>query len=495
VNDDRRAGAPPPAGHADGIPSSAAHREPLGLEALGLLASGIAHDFNNILAAVRGNAGLARDALADPTPDVAAARDDLVEVERAVERASALVRQLLAFGRRQVRAPEPLDLNRLVRDGATLLRVLVGEEIRLSLRLDPEVPPVHADRSQVEQVVMNLVLNGRDAIVEAGEVGPGAAGPGEVGAGAAGAGPAGAGGVGTLTITTEVASVAAADVRRSGVPAAGLYVRLSVRDDGAGMSEETRQRIFEPFFTTKSPDRGTGLGLAAVWGIVRQSGGGISVESAPGEGSDFAVYLPVAVPRPRTQAGASTDHAAAAGASTAGGAAVGGVATVAGEGGGAAGVGTTTEGGPDRAAPPVGVSTVLLAEDDHAVRRVAARILRNAGFRVLEAGDGRSALALWRAHAGEVGVLIADVRMPQLRGDDLAAAVLIEAPQLPVVLMTGFAEEPTGVGVSAATGQPVPPSVRLLPKPFAAAELLARVHEALAAAPGPGGAVAGVVGA
>jgi nitrogen-specific signal transduction histidine kinase len=441
--------AVPPSSRAASAGAPVPPRDPLGLEALGLLASGIAHDFNNILAAVRGNAGLARDALSGPTPDVAAARDDLVEVERAVERASALVRQLLAFGRRQARAPEPLDLNRLVRDAATLLRVLVGEEVRLTLRLDAEVPPVHADRSQVEQVLMNLVLNGRDAIAEARAAG-------------GAAGPAG----GALTITTEVESVAGADVRRTGVPAAGPYVRLAVRDDGAGMSDATRGRIFEPFFTTKAPDRGTGLGLAAVWGIVRQSGGGIYVESEPGKGSTFSVYLPVAVPRraPATEAPAH------------------------------AGAGTSTTG------PRATTTTVLLAEDDHAVRRVAARILRNAGYRVLEAGDGRSALALWRAHATEVDALVADVRMPQLRGDDLAAAVLAEAPHLPVVLMTGFAEEPTALGAAPAPpapsgGSATGPAVRLLAKPFAAAELLGRLGDALAAAPRPGGAVAGGVGA
>jgi len=411
-----------------------AAREPLGLEALGLLASGIAHDFNNILAAVRGNVGLARDALAGPTPDVAAARDDLAEVDRAVERASALVRQLLAFGRRQARAPEPLDLNGLVREAATLLRVLVGEEVRLTLRLPPEMPPVHADRSQVEQVLMNLVLNGRDAIVEAAEGGRPASG-------------------GALTIATDIESVARTDLRRTGVPAPGTYVRLTVRDDGAGMDDTTRARIFEPFFTTKSPDRGTGLGLAAVWGIVRQSGGGISVESVPGEGSTFAVYLPIAVPhaRPVTPAARPGVGIEVPGPSAGGG-----------------------------AAPGV---TVLLAEDDHAVRRVAARILRNAGYRVLEAGDGRSALALWRAHMPHVDVLVADVRMPQLRGDDLAAAVRAESVHFPVVLMTGFAEEPTAPGGEPAAEPAAVPSVRLLAKPFAAVDLLTCVTDALAAAP------------
>jgi CheY-like chemotaxis protein len=377
---------------------------------------------------VRGNAGLARDALSGPTPDVAAARDDLVEVERAVERASALVRQLLAFGpaagaRARTARPQPAGARR--RDAAARAR---GREVRLTLRLDPEVPPVHADRSQVEQVLMNLVLNGRDAIAEARAAG------GE-------ARPAG----GALTITTEVESVAGADVRRTGVPAAGPYVRLAVRDDGAGMSDATRARIFEPFFTTKAPDRGTGLGLAAVWGIVRQSGGGIYVESEPGKGSTFSVYLPVAVPR-RSQAPEAPAHAAEA--------PFGAVPAVP----EAAPHGATSRTGPTGpAGPRPTTTTVLLAEDDHAVRRVAARILRNAGYRVLEAGDGRSALALWRAHATEVEALVADVRMPQLRGDDLAAAVLAEAPHLPVVLMTGFAEEPTALGVA-----PVPRAGRLL---------------------------------
>ncbi len=451
MSDDRDVG---PSSPVPGVP----FREPLGLEALGLLASGIAHDFNNILAAVRGNAGLARDALSGPAPDIGAARDDLAEVERAVDRATALVRQLLAFGRRQPRAPEPLDLNRLVRDAATFLRALVGEEIRLVVRLSPEVPPVHADRSQVEQVLMNLALNGRDAIAEAGE--------------ARDAGRRG----GSLTITTDVESVGPAELRRTGVPAAGTYVRLTVHDDGAGMSETTRARIFEPFFTTKPPDRGTGLGLAAVWGIVRQSGGGIGVESALGAGSMFSVFLPIAVPRARPSGADGTGAVVGAGSE-----ASAGRGRVAPE---------RVEGRGERGRTVV---TVLLAEDDHAVRRVAARILRNAGYRVLEAGDGRSALALWRANAAEVDVLVADVRMPQLRGDELAAAVHAEAARLPVVLMTGYAEEPTaGAGES---GQRWSPPVRLLAKPFAADELLGRVSEVLADAPRSGGAVAGGVAA
>ncbi len=446
---------------AGGAPAVAAPgRDALGLESLGLLASGIAHDFNNILAAVRGNVGLAREALAGPRPDVTNALDDLTEVERAVERATALVRQLLAFGRRQARTPEPLDLNRLVREAAALLRVLVGDDARLTLRLAPDTPDVLADRSQLEQVLMNLVLNGRDAIADAGGAAEGGGGAGHH------VGPAERRG-GTLLIATDIESIAPGDVRRAGVPGPGPYVRLTVRDDGAGMDEKTRARIFEPFFTTKAPDRGTGLGLAAVWGIVRQTGGGIAVESAPGQGSAFSVYLPVAAPprAPRVP-DAALDGSAADG---------------------PAGDAAARADGPARRAPVFGAGnrTVLLAEDDHAVRRVAARILRNAGYRVLEAGDGRSALALWRAHAAEAHVLVSDVRMPQLRGDEVAAAVHAEAPEFPVVFMTGFAEEPTGLR----TGDRMAARcVRVLPKPFAADELLARVGEVLDAA----GAEAGV---
>jgi signal transduction histidine kinase len=167
TDDNHGPGAARPAGALPGAPSGVPTRDAVGLEALGLLASGIAHDFNNILAAVRGNVGLAREALSGLEPDVVTAHADLAEVELAVARASALVRQLLAIGRRQARAPEPLDLNTLVRDAAAMLRMLMGEEIRVALRLPPSLPPAYADRSQVEQVLMNLALNGRDAIVDA----------------------------------------------------------------------------------------------------------------------------------------------------------------------------------------------------------------------------------------------------------------------------------------------------------------------------------------
>jgi CheY-like chemotaxis protein len=266
-----------------------------------------------------------------------------------------------------------------------------------------------------------------------------------------------------------VEQVGAADVARAGVSAPGDYVVLTVSDDGVGMSEATRTRIFEPFFTTKAPDRGTGLGLAAAWGIVRQSGGGIRVDSAPGEGSTFVVYLPTAArgawpvgvfPLDASLLGdvpAAVDGAAPNGAS------------------------------PPRAAPglPADVLgrtaasyTVLLAEDDHAVRRMTGRILRNAGYRVLEAGDGLGALSLWQTYGDEIDVMVADVRMPHLRGDALAEVVRVERPGFPVVLVTGFAEEPSGPALE---GEGSPRGVAVLAKPFAAADLLAHVTAAIAA--------------
>jgi signal transduction histidine kinase/FixJ family two-component response regulator len=457
VGDSRRAPALVTVLHADRTADSAeARRAQERLDALGLFAGGIAHDFNNVLSIIRCNAEFARESLESRTPDVRGAIADVTEVERASERATALVRQLLAFGRRQPRDPKRIDLNTVVRDAVSLFRVSVGAEIQVVLRLAPELPPAHADRSQVEQVLMNLVFNARDAIVEA----------------MATRGADGSVRPGVLTITTTAEHVDLDAVARTGVPNAGHYVRLDVRDTGVGMTEATRARIFEPFFTTKPVGGGTGLGLAATWGIVVQSGGSIRVETERLAGSTFRVYFPIAtsndgaeetiaavtVPRPPLPMPAATPSAPR---------------------------GDALEGG---------ARTVLLAEDDHAVRRVASRILRNAGYRVLEAGDGGSALDLWRTHAQEVDVLVADVRMPRLRGDALAALVIAERADLPVVLMTGFGDEPVGIPSSAANGGQGTglTAVAPLAKPFAAAELLGRVALALDPSATPADASAGV---
>ncbi|AHG93853.1 PAS sensor protein (plasmid) [Gemmatirosa kalamazoonensis] len=429
----------------DPVPDAAVVGERL--ESLGMLAGGIAHDFNNVLAVVRGNLEFARDALEEQVPDVRTALADLHAVERAAERATSLVRQLLAFGRMQTRSPESLDLNAVVRDVLPLLRLSVGGEIPVQPHPAPSLPRVVADRTQIEQVLMNLVVNARDAVVEAVSQSE-AEGSAE-------------GTVHRITISTTYATLDDAGAGRVGVPRAGEYVCVSVTDTGIGMTEETRARIFEPFFTTKSVDRGTGLGLAAAWGMVRQSGGAIHVETRYGAGSTFAVYLP-SITSPAIDGDAdrngdlpSRDPSERARA--------------------------VRERGPAR-------RTVLLAEDDHAVRRVTARILRGAGYRVLEAGDGAGALELWRAYGSEIDALVADMRMPRLGGESLARIVATEQPGFPVVLMTGGAGGGNGHGergagsaahteVLAARAGDVPP----LEKPFAAASLLDRLAALLPA--------------
>lgn len=455
------------------------------LEALGLLAGGVAHDFNNILAVIRANVELARGALDGRPPDVPVALSDLAEVDRAVERASELVRQLLAFGRRQRLTPEALDLNAVMRETLALVRVLVGDAVQVHVRPAADLPRVRADRPQIEQVLVSLVLNGRDAIADAAER------------------------AGTLTVTTRAADVTPDDAVQLGVARPGRYACLQVRDDGIGMDAATRARIFEPFFTTKAVDRGAGLGLAATWGIVRQSGGAIHVASEPGIGSTFTVYLPATevgsepthatVPPSATEA-LGTDSAAVPRVSSAppslllhnGGASPSSPASTARPAFRLDDVRGTDARGDFVAG--LGV-TVLLAEDDHAVRRATSRILRGAGYQVLEAGDGRSALALWRARAREIDVLLADLRMPHLRGDALARAVRTDQPGFPVVLMTGFGEEPllqrafvdghaTDSGDAAADVFAGPLDVPVLAKPFAVAELLGRVAASLAAVRG-----------
>ncbi len=436
------------------------------LEALGLLAGGVAHDFNNILAVIRANVELARDALRGRPPDVPVALSDLGEVDRAVERASELVRQLLAFGRRQRLAPEPLDLNVVMRETLALVRVLVGDTVQIVVRPAHGLPRVRADRPQVEQVLVSLVLNGRDAIVDAlSRAGTAERGPG--------APPV----AGTLIVATRLAEVPADDVARLGVPRAGRYACLQVRDDGIGMDAATRARIFEPFFTTKTVDRGAGLGLAATWGIVRQSGGGIHVDSEPGLGSSFTVYLP------------APEEAALAAPDAASGTPVDPPPTATPPQSTPAVLPVRADDARGSGARDVSALTVLLAEDDHAVRRATSRILRGAGYQVLEAGDGRSALALWQARAREVDVLVADLRMPHLRGDALARAIRADRPELPVVFMTGFGEEPF-LHIVPDDGHVTPPrpdgevelvDVPVLAKPFGAADLLGHVAASLAA--------------
>jgi PAS domain S-box-containing protein len=389
--------------------SEEAQRQGQKLEAVGRLAGGIAHDFNNLLTAIRSYTEL----LLDDERLGAEPRGDVEEIQKAADRAAALVRQLLAFSRRQPVRPALLEVDAVVRDTEALLRRLIGAEFVLAVVPGAPGARVRVDRAQIEQVLFNLVLNARDAMPDGG----------------------------TITVSTAV---------RAGEGAGGAgpadAVELTVRDTGVGMDEATRARIFEPFFTTKAPGVGTGLGLATVYGAVQQAGGRVAVESAPGAGTTFRVLLPRADERAAVPAPPATPGETA---------------------------GERPPPGPPPAPAP---DWVLLADDEAALRSAAARVLRRAGHTVLEADDGEAALALWQRHRGEIGLLLTDVRMPRLNGVALAERIRADAPELPVVLMTAFADE-----LVARAERSLPDAPRVA-KPFEVRALVEAVEAALARA-------------
>jgi PAS domain S-box-containing protein len=374
------------------------------MEAVGQLAGGIAHDFNNLLTAILGSTELllAGTAAADPR------REDVQEISRAAHRAAGLVRQLLAFSRKQVMLPRLVNLNSIVREMGGMLTRVVGERIALRLDLEPTLGPVTADPGQLEQVIANLGVNARDAM------------------------PGG----GTLTIATANVSgpgVAAGD---GVLPPGGPLVALIVRDTGTGMDENVLAHLFEPFFTTKELGRGTGLGLATVYGIVRQSGGQIQVVSRPGEGSTFTVYFPRSEPAART----GTPQA------------------------------------PAEAPAPGGSETVLVVEDEEAVRHLVCRVLRGKGYSVLEAPHAEAALAAADATGDPIHLLLTDIVMPGLGGPALAARLMAGRPELRVLFITGYAPE------AVERRDDLADAGGLLEKPFSADQLARKVREVLAAA-------------
>jgi two-component system cell cycle sensor histidine kinase/response regulator CckA len=337
------------------------------MEAVGLLASGIAHDFNNLLTVICGYSEFLRDGL-PPGPQ----RSDAEEVIRAASRATALTSQLLAFSRKQVLLPTRLDVNELVANVSTLLKRLLGDHIELTTAFDPMLPAVRADAGQLEQVLINLVVNARDAI------------------------PGG----GRITITTATVQFDAnATIQRVGAKA-GAYVELVVSDTGAGMDQKTKDRLFEPFFTTKAPGKGTGLGLAAVHGIVTQSGGYVAVESEPLHGTSFKVYLPAAEPG---------DEAPPVAAS--------------------------------REQPAGGSASVLIVEDEQPIRTLARTILKRAGYRVLEASTVTDAEALFDREPGGIDLLVTDVSLPDGNGPALFRRLSAKRPWLRVLYMSGYADD------------------------------------------------------
>jgi PAS domain S-box-containing protein len=372
------------------------------MEAIGSLAGGVAHDFNNLLSVIRISTTFALESL---TPEQCvgdqSTRSDLQEITQATERAVALTRQLLAFGRKQVLQPVALSLNRVASGLEKMLRRILGEDIDLVLALAPDLGIVQADPGQLEQVLMNLVVNARDAMPRGGR----------------------------LTIETSNVEI---DEGHAAV-APGSHVQLSVTDTGCGMSEQTMARIFEPFFTTKDKGKGTGLGLPTAYGILKQSGGGISVESQPGRGTTFRIYL-----RRERSAGAV--------------AAAGPLA------------------GPHRVG---GNETILLVDDEPGLRHVAKRILDASGYTVLTAGTGDHAMSASGGHAGDLHLLLTDVVMPGMSGRGLAQELSRARPNLKVLYMSGYTDD-----VIANHGV-LDAGTHLIGKPFTASELTRKVREVL----------------
>jgi two-component system cell cycle sensor histidine kinase/response regulator CckA len=371
------------------------------MEAVGRLAGGVAHDFNNLLTAIRGNAELL---LADIPPD-SQSREDVEEIRRAADRAAALTRQLLAFSRRQVLQPRLLDLNQSVAEMQRMLRRLLGEDVELATRLDPHLRRVRADPAQVEQVILNLAVNARDAMPHGGVV----------------------------MVCTSNMELGEELRRRYAYVVPGQYVLLEVGDTGHGMDRETLEMAFEPFFTTKPTGKGTGLGLSMVYGIVKQSGGYVWIDSEAGRGTRVRVYLPVA-------RGAAEEE----------------------------------EGPLPTPAPRArGRGTVLLVEDEETVRRIAERVLARGGYDVLTAAEGAEAMALSRQHSGVIQVLVTDLVMPRMSGSDLARRLMAERPGIRVLFISGYDRD------AARTAGPLEPGTDFIEKPFSPEVLLERVGRLL----------------
>jgi two-component system, cell cycle sensor histidine kinase and response regulator CckA len=369
------------------------------IESVGRLAGGIAHDFNNLLTAILGYTELLLGSRPDGDPD----RADLEEIQRAGQRAAALTQQLLAFGRKQVLLPKDVDINQVVSSMQAMLARLIREDVTLTCALADAPAMVRVDPAQIEQVIVNLVLNARDALPSGGQ------------------------------IRIEVARVPRARVDIAADPhhAAAEYIRLRIVDNGVGIPEEARAHLFEPFFTTKEFGKGTGLGLASVYGIVRQSNGSIAVESQQGSGTTFTIHLPAVVAtRP--------------------------VVT------------------PAAARPPLsnGCETILLVEDEDSVRVIVAAVLRRSGYNVLETSTPVAAAEIFDRHSRDIDLLLTDVVMPGMNGPALARELLKTRSDLRVLYISGYADVAIEIDQDN-------PSVGFLSKPFPASTLIGRVRELL----------------
>jgi two-component system, cell cycle sensor histidine kinase and response regulator CckA len=370
------------------------------MEAVGVLAGGIAHDFNNLLTVIGGYSRFVLDQLRPGDPMA----DQLEEIEKAANRAAMLTRQLLAFSSRQMLQPKVLDLNAVVADIETMIRRLISESIEFRTELEPGLGRVRADPSQIDQVIMNLVVNARDAMPDGGR----------------------------LTIATRDLELDAPAASRRPMIEAGRYALLTVSDTGHGMDAETRKHLFEPFFTTKGLGRGTGLGLATTYGIVRQSGGHITVDSELGRGATFNIYLPVV----------DETHEPA-------------------------------QPAPALEAASAGKGTILLVEDEPALLAMARQALAGQGYTVLTAADGEHALEVAGGQRGAIDLLLTDVVMPRLGGRELARRLETLRPGMRVLYMSGYAD-----GQLAHEGV-LEAGLEVLQKPFTPRALLRSVRDSL----------------
>jgi len=370
------------------------------LESLGRLAGGIAHDFNNLLTVINGYSELLMQGLDVQNP----LRHGLAEIQNAGARGAELTQQLLAFSRKQVAQLRPLNVNGLIRESEGMLKRVIGEDVRLIVALDPAAGTIKGDRGQIHQVLMNLVVNGREAMPHGG----------------------------TLTIETRNVYLGPSLQEEPCGPGVRPFLLLRIGDTGVGIDARTRQHLFEPFFTTKHISKGTGLGLSTVFGIVTQSGGHVSVDSEPGHGSVFSVYLP---------------HLA--------------------------GTARQDSAGGLRCGPPKGSGAVLVVEDQEEVRKLTCMILRDLGYDVLEAADGGEALALAERHGQPIRLLLSDVIMPGMNGRQLAAELTASHPQMKVMFMSGYTDR-----IMSEDGV-LDNAVAFLEKPFTPDKLVEMVHRVL----------------
>jgi PAS domain S-box-containing protein len=375
------------------------------MEAVGRLAGGVAHDFNNVLTVVKSFSEFLLEDLDKLDPR----RSDVEEIAKAADRAAALTRKLLAFSRKQVMRPEPLDLNAIVVGMEKMLQRVIGDGVRIATELDPQLLAIEADPSSIEQVLLNLAVNARDAMLDGG----------------------------TLTIRTSNQTLERTDAAWGIQP--GRYAMLIVSDTGHGMDIATQARVFEPFFTTKGQGQGTGLGLAMVYGIVKQSGGHVWVESAPGQGTTFCTYLP----QP-TELRSPGSHPAPRDVPF-----------------------------QRQASATRGAETILVVDDEEAVRSSTRRALERAGYTVIAAGDGADAVRLFTEFDGGIQMVVTDVVMPGLGGRELVGRLKIMSPRLPVLFVSGYTEEAVRQeGV-------LEPGAAYLEKPFTPEKLLRKVREVL----------------